>query len=253
MKKTLIVSAIAGALLIPSIPAHPAAAAPAPTASLSQAQAQTELDELTAAIEALEEADRTLVESDYSKEMTELLRTAFELRETIEAVIAGRVPSVDLATVLPRIELVVQIADTIETATTTLQNKVQAAHVELGFAVTKAVIRVVNPSSSIEQIDESKTELAEDLERVSGYPDLQPGDTATIYVKAGLDKKIWQTRIQRDKEILGKASTPVYMELNKNITQAVGVWFDATATVADVNAEIENLDDAYAEAAASVK
>ncbi len=253
MKKTLVASLIAGALLAPSIPALQADAAPAPATTITQSTAKSELAELDAAINTLQAADEALEGTNYAKEFKELLKTALELRGAVTTIATGGVPDVDLATITPRIELVVQIAETIDTATSTLQTKVQAAHVELGFAVTKAVIRVINPGATIEQINASKKELADDLARVSTYPDLQPGDTATIYVKAGLDKKIWETRVKRDKEILGKADSEVYFELNRNITHAVGVWFNPKATVADVTTEGEHLDAAYDKAAATLQ
>ena len=252
LKKTLVASAIAGALLFPTVPALPAAAAPT-DAAITQTQAQADLDRVESAIDSLESAEQLLPNSEYTQEIKDLLKTAFELRDSLETVIAGGVPTVDPATILPRVELVVQIADTIDTATSTLQNKVQQAHVELGFAVTKAVLRVINPGATVEQLKASKAELSEDLERVSGYADLTADDTATIYVKARLDKKIWETRTQRDKNILGKAPAPVYFELNKNISEAVGVWFDGSATVAEVDAAIADLDEAYATAEAGVK
>lgn len=255
IKSTLGLS-LAAALIAPVAFVSPAVAAPAPApaqvmVSAEVRTAQAQLQAVDARIAELRTAQAQLPDSDYSDEIITLLNTAFELRGMIEKLIAGEVPSFDLATIGPRIDLFLSITDTIATAVTTLQDKVQPAHVELGFAVATAVVRLVNPSSTKDQIAESKKNLADVLARVSQYPNLQPGDTATIYVKAKLDRHIWKVRIDRDKNILGHKSFPVYNTLNRNITASVGVWFNPKATVADVNASITALDAAYATAAAA--
>ncbi|HEP4399687.1 TPA: CAMP factor family pore-forming toxin [Streptococcus pyogenes] len=75
-------------------------------------------------------------------------------------------------------------------------------------------------------------------EKVINYPDLQPTDRATIYTKAKLNKAIWNTRLERDKKVLGIKSFDVYNRLNKAITHAVGVQLNPTTTVQQVDDEV---------------
>lgn len=258
MKKLLATVAASSVLLAPAVALAPAALADdaAPVTVNGPSDASNQLKNVNASIKQLQEAEATekasaKPDTDYLKELRDLLKTAFELRGTLTDVIAGKVPDVDLATVGPRVELLTTIASTIRTATTDLTNKVVEAHVEIGFAVTKAVIRVANPGSTTDQIQDSIKNLKDTVAKVSKYPDLGPNDTATIYVKAKLDKAIWDVRIKRDKNILGKDSK-VYWELNRAITKAVGVQLNPTATVAQTEQAVKDVNAAYDKAAKAV-
>lgn len=151
-----------------------------------------------------------------------------------------------------RIKLLTNVIETISKSTKELNNKVRKAQTEIGLEITRAVVIVINPASSAEKITNEIARLNETYERVLGYDDLTDEDAATVYVKAKLDKAIWDTRVKRDKEILGKTSFEVYNTLNKNITKAVGVWFNAKATVAEVNQAIDDLQAALDEALSHV-
>jgi cAMP factor len=151
-----------------------------------------------------------------------------------------------------RIELLTNIIKTITKSTKELNNKVRKAQTEIGLEITRAVVIVVNPASSQDKITGEITRLNETYERVLGYDDLTDEDAATVYVKAKLDKAIWDTRVKRDKEIIGKTSFEVYNTLNKNISKAVGVWLNPKATVAEVNQAIDDLQAALDEALSHV-
>lgn len=259
MKKLIASAVLSGVVLVPAAAFAPAAVADEGTApavsSASEAQEQLErvnasIDEVTQAKEAAEAA--TQPDVDYIQELREVLETALEMRESLEAIATGRIPDMDVATIGPRIELLTSISNTIETASTDLSTKVSEAHVELGFSVTKAVIRLINPTATVAQIEESTQDLADTLAKVSEYPELQPGDRATIYVKAELDRAIWDVRIQRDQNILGE-DADAYFTLNGKISEAVGVQLDPTATVAETQQAVEDVRAAYAEAEGQVR
>ncbi|MBO3129349.1 CAMP factor family pore-forming toxin [Dermatophilus congolensis] len=218
-----------------------------------RAEAKNDLNKINNSINELQTAKEIAPDTNYLKEIKQLLKTAFELRGTIVAIASGQPPAFDPATIKARVEVVRQIAVTIHYSHKNLRNKISKAHAELGFAVTKAIIRVCNPTSTMEQLNASRDELIQDLEKVKNYPDLKPTDRATIYVKAGLNRKIWEIRWGRDTKILGKAERGVYKELNKNITHAVGVWAKINVTVADVDKEIAALDAAYKKALGTLK
>lgn len=251
-KKVFATAVLPGLIVAPVVTAAPALAAPSEP-SVSASTTDDQLAQIDKTIAELQEAAKASHQTDYLKEIHRLLKTAFELRSTIVALATGSVPAFDPATIPVRVSLLAEIGKTIGTATTELTNKVSDAHVQIGFAVTRAVIRLINPGATVEQLKESAEDLAQTIDLVRNYPDLGPQDRATIYVKARLDKTIWETRFNRDAKILGKASKEVYFELNKNITHAVGVWFDPTATVEKVDAEITALKEAYDKALSQVK
>lgn len=254
IKLSVAATVVGCALLTPSF-ALPAMAAEAPTEDTVvsvAADVQGQLDQVDSVINTLRTAERSLspaeAKTDYGKEIRQLLATAWELREAITAVATGGVPPFDVASVLPRVQLLTEVTNTIKIATTELTNKVEDAHIQIGFAITRALIRIGNPSASADQLNASLTELTQLVEKVRSYPDLTPADRATIYVKARLDKVIWETRFDRDKNILGKASFATYNELNGKITHAVGVWLNPAASVQMVDDEIAALRAAYSNA-----
>lgn len=259
MKKLLASVVATGVILVPAATVMPAALADGndtPTVT-SASDAQKQLEKVDKSIAQLQQAQKdekaTLTpDTDYLKELRDLLETAFELRDSLIAISTGGVPDFDIATIGPRVQLLTTISTTIHTATTDLTNKVSEAHVEIGFAVTKAVIRLINPTSSVQQIEDSIQNLTDTLEKVSQYPDLTPESRATIYVKAKLDKAIGDVRFKRDKNILGK-NADAYFALNRAITKAVGVQLNPAATVAQTEQAVKDVNAAYDTAEAAVR
>ncbi|MSS46614.1 fimbrial protein [Cutibacterium sp. WCA-380-WT-3A] len=255
MKKTCLVTPLlVGAMLMPAALSTPSAHAVEPTATVSTAtsahalsasDARHTLQLLDARIASLQSMQKAFPGSDYSDQIRDLLKTAFDLRGLIETIAHGGIPFYDPATIMPRVKLVATTVDTIHTATTTLQNKVRPAHVELGLEVTKAVLLTINPASTAKELDAEASALKARLAKVSQYPDLTPNDVATIYVRANFGKTIWQVRANRDKYILGHKSAAVYKTLNGAITKAVGVKLDPKATVGKIQAARTDLLAAY--------
>ncbi|USR79431.1 CAMP factor family pore-forming toxin [Arcanobacterium pinnipediorum] len=262
MKKTIIALALSTTLIVPSLATPTAQAATAPSPISSSVFVMTESDssqteeikeEAKAKAEDVKESieqvaqgiDAVRPEIKWTKEFNQLFKTLRELQGELLAIATGNLTAFDAQTILSRAELATNIGLTIDTATTKLTNKVQAAHVEIGFAVTRAVIRLTNLTASEAQLQESIKDLQEVVARVSNYPDIADDDIATIYVKRDLTKKIWKTRWDRDTNILGKKTFATYHELNKHITKAVGVELRAKSTVKEVRDAIADLDAAY--------
>lgn len=214
-------------------------------------QAKALLTEVNNTITRAKVAQAAAPQADWSGEFFKLFRTLEELKQSLDTIIKGGAPLLQPSVIFARAELAIEIGTTISQSVTHLQNKVQAAHVEIGFAITRAVLRLVNIGATEQQLKEASAELVTVYNRVLTYPDLTPGDTATLYVKDALVKEIWKTRINRDKYILGKKSFQTYNTLNKAITKAVGVRLNPSATVQEVRDEITVLKAAYAAALAA--
>lgn len=150
----------------------------------------------------------------------------------------------DLNSIGTRVEAISDVIEAIVFSTQQLTNKVDQAHIDMGFAITKLLIRIADPFASNESIKGQVEAVKQVQATVLTYPDLQPTDRATIYVKSKLDKVIWQTRITRDQKVLNVKSFEVYHQLNKAITHAVGVQLNPTVTVSQVDQEIEVLQQA---------
>ncbi|WP_216404756.1 CAMP factor family pore-forming toxin [Arcanobacterium phocae] len=265
MKKSLIAVALSASLLIPHLAApvahattvsYPAVSLVSLTANTGENQEKQIQAEAKEKAEAVEETMKHVTEIadaakvarpdiKWSKEFNELFKTLSELQGEILALASGNIPAFDAKTILARAELATNIGLTIDTAATKLKDKVQAAHVEIGFAVTRAVIRLTNLTSTEVQLKESIKDLQDVVARVSSYPDIADSDIATIYVKNELTKKIWKTRWDRDTNILGKKAFVTYHGLNKHITKAVGVELNPHSTVQQVRDAVTDLDTAY--------
>ncbi|WP_216380608.1 CAMP factor family pore-forming toxin [Arcanobacterium phocae] len=265
MKKTLIALALSTSLIVPSLAVPTAQADTAPSPVLSRVSVMTEENtdqvedikaEAEEKAEAVEETMNHVTDVaevakvarpdiQWSKEFNQLFTTLRELQGELLALASGNIPAFDAQTILSRAELATNIGLTIDTAATKLKDKVQAAHVEIGFAVTRAVIRLTNLTSTEAQLKESIKDLQDVLARVSEYPEIAPTDTATVYVKNELTKKIWKTRWDRDTNILGKKAFVTYHGLNKHITKAVGVELNPHSTVQQVRDAVTDLDTAY--------
>ncbi|MCI5825645.1 MAG: CAMP factor family pore-forming toxin [Arcanobacterium sp.] len=214
-------------------------------------QAKALLTEVNNTITRAKVAQTAAPQADWSGEFFKLFRTLEELKQSLDTIIKGGAPLLQPSVIFARAELAIEIGTTISQSVTHLQNKVQAAHVEIGFAITRAVLRLINIGATEQQLKEASAELVTVYNRVLTYPDLTPGDTATLYVKDALVKEIWKTRINRDKYILGKKSFQTYNALNKAITKAVDVRLNPSATVQEVRDEITVLKAAYAAALAA--
>lgn len=159
----------------------------------------------------------------------------------------------DLNSIGARIDLFNEIAKTITVASTELCDKVMAAHTEIGFEISKALIIAADPFRSVDDIKEEIIRLQKSLEKARTMPEIKDTDFATIYVKSNLKKAIWNTRFERDRKILGKVPFKVYHKLNKNITKAVGIQLNPRSTVKNVKDAIANLKIALDEALSQVK
>lgn len=179
--------------------------------------------------------------TEAEKPVTSAIETADKLKDSLKF---NPETIYDINSIGARVEALSDAIQAIVFSTTQLTHKVDQAHIDMGFAITKLVIRIADPFTSVEAI-KAQVQAISDLEnKVLNYPDLKADDRATIYVKSSLDKVIWQTRFERDKKILGVKSFEVYQTLNQAITHAVGVQLNPNVTVAQVDQEVIALQNA---------
>lgn len=220
-----------------------------PVAPIEKTEAKEKAADVDTVIAEIKEIGATSrPDIKWGKEFKDLFKTLYELKDELIAISTGNVPAFDTTTILSRAKLAAKIGQAINTGATTLRNKVQAAHVKIGFAVTRSIIRLTNLSSTEAQLNESTDELGSILTEVADYPNLTPEDNATIYVRNELTQKIWKTRWDRDTNILRKKSFATYNKLNRNITKAVGIELGPRSTVKQVREAVTALDNAYKEA-----
>lgn len=268
LAKVSVFPVLVAGLVLPSTVANAAPLTTEPTTITTSvsAAADAQIDELDALVDDIKtfesENSQAILEAgiasrsgeqlpNYAEELKELLNTALELKDTITSAASGEL-FVDPAqitdfvfTIPARIQLLKSAITTVKHAVADengLRNKPQWVQWEVGLAVTKATIRILNPLATAADIQASVEELAQDLQAGLEAADRGDADRANIYDKADLDKVIWNTRIERDKYVLGKAKFADYNALNKEITKAVGVWFRVNATYGEVKTTAANLE-----------
>ena len=223
-----------------------------PDVEITPTEAQQTIADINETIATLQQIKNDEPNADWSKEFDKLFATASELTQTLGMVATNNYAKLaEPELVMARSHLIIEIGLTVDKSTDNLRYKIQKAHVELGFSVTRAILRVANIGASEAQLNDSIQDLRNTYNTVSTYRDLKDTDRATIYVKDLLNKAIWNTRIQRDKNILTHKDFKTYYNLNKHITKAVGVWTRAKSTVAECDAAIADLNAAYAAAYAA--
>ncbi|MGT2910294.1 CAMP factor family pore-forming toxin [Streptococcus cameli] len=201
-------------------------------------QLQEQLVQEKAQLDAIKEEVRG---TDYEQQVN----TAVRAVEKIEVQLRANPNTIyDLDSIGARIEALTHVIEAITFSTNNLSNKVRQANLDMGFGITRLVLRIADPFASVDSI-KAQVEAVKNLQQaVLAYPDLQPTDKATIYTKSKLDKAIWNTRFRRDKEVLPVKSFQVYHALNKAITHAVGVQLNPNTTVEQVDHEIIALETA---------
>lgn len=173
------------------------------------------------------------------------VNSAINTVETMKTALRANPDTIyDLNSIGIRVEALSDLIQAIVFSTQQLSNKVDQAHVDMGFAITKLLIRIADPFASVDAIKGQVETLKQLQSLVLSYPDLQATDRATIYVKSKLDKAIWQTRIIRDQKVLNVKSFEVYHQLNRAITHAVGLQLNPSVTVAQVEQEMATLQEA---------
>lgn len=206
----------------------------------------TETTNAASVIENKENELRSVKESVKGTELEATVNDAITKVDNMKASLRAANPTTiyDLGTIGARVEALTDVINAIVFSTTQLTNKIDKAHIDMGFAITKLVIRLVDPFASIDSIKEQSKTIESLKQATLTYPDLKLTDRATIYKKAVLDKAIWNTRFERDKKILGVKSFTVYNTLNQAITHAVGVQLNPNVSVADVDIAVNDLQNA---------
>lgn len=179
--------------------------------------------------------------TDYEKPVNEAITIVEKLKTSLRA---NPETVYDLNSIGSRVEALTDVIEAITFSTQHLTNKVSQANIDMGFGITKLVIRILDPFASVDSIKAQVNDVKALEQKVLTYPDLKPTDRATIYTKSKLDKEIWNTRFTRDKKVLNVKEFKVYNTLNKAITHAVGVQLNPNVTVQQVDQEIVTLQAA---------
>ena len=170
------------------------------------------------------------------------LKRAYDI--TSKILNAGSGSESELAeSVIPRVDLLVTVAEAITADATELADSEQQAHIIIGFSVTRAILKATNIYESAESLNAASENLQKSLDKAREVPKLTDDSKRTHYTLDQLNKAIARAKNIRNKELRNKIDANELAEFDMVIRKAEDVKRDGNATVGEVNAMTEELNN----------
>lgn len=212
-------------------------------------EAKDKLDYLGSLIEGLENIAGGLSGNPLS--WLKELKHAYELTSKL---LNGAIGSVSDLTksVIPRIDLLINVAETITADATELADSEQQAHVIVGFSVTRALLKATNIFEKEDGLNKASENLTASLEKAREIPKLTDDSKRTHYTLQQLDRALSRAKEARNTELKNKLDPSALAEFDLLIKKATDVRRNNFATVAEVKAISEELVSKTEEAYKSI-
>lgn len=154
--------------------------------------------------------------------------------------------------VIPRINLLINVAETITADATELVDSEQQAHVIIGFSVTRALLKATDIFENADGLNKASKDLLNSLEKARKVPKLTEDSKRTHYTLEKLDRAIANAREVRNRELRFKLDSVALADVDSAIKSAVEVRRNNQATVGQVQEATDNLNAKISEAVASI-
>lgn len=179
------------------------------------------------------------------------LKNAYDL--TSKILKNGLVSASEIRTkLIPRIDLLINVAETITADATELVDSQQQAHVIVGFSVTRALLKALDLFEGPEGLNKASDDLKASLEKARQVPKLTDDSKRTHYTLEKLDRAISNAKAIRNKELKYKLDPSKLAEVDMTIKKAVDVRRNGQATVSEVNSVTDELNTVIDEAYKSI-
>lgn len=179
------------------------------------------------------------------------LKNAYDL--TSKILKNGLVSASEIRTkLIPRIDLLINVAETITADATELVDSQQQAHVIVGFSVTRALLKALDLFEGPEGLNKASDDLKASLEKARQVPKLTDDSKRTHYTLEKLDRAISNAKSIRNKELKYKLDPSKLAEVDMAIKKAVDVRRNGQATVSEVNSITDELNTVIDEAYKSI-
>lgn len=179
------------------------------------------------------------------------LKRAYELTSKLLNSAIGSVSDLTKS-VIPRIDLLINVAETITADATELADSEQQAHVIVGFSVTRALLKATNIFEKEDGLNKASENLTASLEKAREIPKLTDDSKRTHYTLQQLDRALSRAKEARNKELKNKLDPSALAEFDLLIKKATDVRRNNFATVAEVKAITEELVSKTEEAYKSI-
>ena len=154
--------------------------------------------------------------------------------------------------VIPRINLLINVAETITADATELVDSEQQAHVIIGFSVTRALLKATDIFENADGLNKASEDLLNSLEKARQVPKLTENSKRTHYTLEKLDRAIANAREVRNRELRYKLDSVALADVDSAIKSAVNVRRNNQATVGQVQEATDELNAKISEALASI-
>lgn len=154
--------------------------------------------------------------------------------------------------VIPRINLLINVAETITADATELVDSEQQAHVIIGFSVTRALLKATDIFENADGLNKASEDLSNSLEKARQVPKLTEDSKRTHYTLEKLDRAIANAREVRNRELRYKLDSVALADVDSAIKSAVNVRRNNQATVGQVQEATDELNAKISEALASI-
>lgn len=169
------------------------------------------------------------------------LKNAYDL--TSKILKNGLVSASEIRTkLIPRIDLLINVAETITADATELVDSQQQAHVIIGFSVTRALLKALDLFEGPNGLNKASEDLKASLEKARQVPKLTEDSKRTHYTLEKLDRAISNAKSIRNKELKYKLDPSKLAEVDMTIKKAVDLRRNAQATVSEVNSMTDELN-----------
>lgn len=214
-------------------------------------EANYKLDYLGDLIDGIEKiGDLTGQELGWLNELKEAYKAISKIVEGLEKGV-GNIAELR-AKVIPRIDLLINIAETITADATELVDSQQQAHIIIGFAVTRAVVKAIDPFETADELKKASNDLTAALDRARAVPKQTEDSVRTHYNLEKLNKAINDAKRARNKELRNKLDATKLAEVDMAIKKAENVKRNNKATVKEVGEAADELNAKIEEAYASI-
>ena len=212
-------------------------------------EANAKLDYLGDLIEGLEKiaGDLTGSELGWLKE----LKNAFDFISKIMDKGIGSIAELRTK-IIPRLDLLINVAETITADATELADSEQQAHVIIGFSVTRALLKATDLFEDAEGLNKASEDLTAALDRARQVPKQTEDSVRTHYNLDKLNRAINNAKNIRNRELRNKLDPTQLAEVDMVIRKADDVRRNNRATVKEVEEATQELNAKIEEAYAAI-
>lgn len=150
--------------------------------------------------------------------------------------------------IIPRIDLLINVAETITADATELNDSEQEAHVIIGFSVTRAMLKATDIFETADGLNKASEDLSSALERAREIPKQTENSVRTHYNLDKLNRALSRAKNLRNRELKNKLDPSKLAEIDIAIRKTDNVRRNTRATVLEVKNATEELDKIIDEA-----